>query len=147
MAPASCVWWPLANVRCVCIIKTDSMTDSSVSLRWRHSFLRSFSHLDGQRKVTGPSHSMRERWFKAVALSGNTWLGGHGCHCCCWSCCNCCRSNRTYQDIKYRIGFLYIAYVAACLPRLNEVMSSLLEKKKKQNNPKQKNKLQKITKC
>lgn len=32
----------------------------------------------GDRK--GPAHTVRVGWFKAVALSGNTWLGRHGCH-------------------------------------------------------------------
>lgn len=106
MAPASCVWWPLTDIRSVCIMETDLMSDS---------------------KAKGPSHIMRERWFKAVALSGNTWLGGHGCRCSCWSC-----SYRITEDINVeKIGFLYIAYLAACLPRLSEVMSSLLHKTNK----------------
>lgn len=137
MAPASCAWWPLANARCMCIIKTDSMADPWASLRrWRCSPFR----LDRQRRVKGPNHGMRERWFlKQWHFPVTPGLEGTDAIVAVWSCCNCCRSNRTYQDIKYRIRFLYIAYVAACLQRLNEVMSSFLGKK---SITKQKNKLE-----
>lgn len=137
MAPASCVRWPLANARCMCIIKTDAMADPWASLpQWCCSLFR----LDRQRRVKGPNHSMRERWFlKQWHFPVTPGLEGTDAIVAVWSCCNCCRSNRTYQDIKYSIRFLYIAYVAACLQRLNEVMSSLLGGKK---HHKAKNKLE-----
>lgn len=135
MAPESPLAGGCCGVQCVSFLAFPSLPLMCIVRACRMlgrapAGLQRRAHKAAYTQAPNGSQHERSRVVKALALSGNSWLGRHGGS---WLLLLLflLLVVSTEQSIENRhIYLLYIAYVAACSPTMNEVMSSLVLQKR-----------------